>query len=202
MTDMSARNTAQISSAIAVSASQGTALHSTLTRTIAGINSTMIASVALKANEAQHLWLGGCRDHGGNCWRDQCLNGVELDTARPYFYKRTNYRMRTLVAGFFRLNMWLIDSGNWAHMSVGSSESYLKLHLHATNSEHCTTSPHVPYTRSLCASRLFWLAPGLILKSPDASLDSPPPLGCNRIGLAGCAASSAPSFHPSLDVLR
>ena len=133
MTDMSARNTAQISSAIATSASQGTALQSTLTRTIAGINSTMIASVAMKANEAQHLWLGGCTSGGGGCWRDQCLNGVELDTARPKFYKRTNYRMRTLITGFFRMNMWLINSGNWAHMGVGSSESFLKPHLHATN---------------------------------------------------------------------
>ena len=137
---MSARNTAQISAAIAASASRGTALQSTVTRTIAGINSTMIASVAMKANEAKHVWLGGCTIGGGGCWRDQCLNGVELDTARPKFYKQPdsqgfNYRMRTLVAGFFRMNIWLINSGNWAHMSVGSSESFLKLHLHATNND-------------------------------------------------------------------
>ena len=125
MASMSARNTAQIAGAISPSASQGTALQSTLTRTINGINSTMIASVAGKANNAKHIWLGGCTSSGGGCWRDQCMNGVELDTARPKFFKRTNTRMRAIVTGFFRMNLWAMISTNWAHISVSATHILL-----------------------------------------------------------------------------
>ena len=118
MQSMTVRNTAQISDAVRASASTGTALQSTLGAAIQAVNSTMIVSIAGKASENKHVWLGGCRSYSHGCWYDLCLNGVELDTSRPYFFKRTNTRMRALVTGFFRMNLWAIISTNWAHTSV------------------------------------------------------------------------------------
>ena len=95
MADMSASNTRQISTSVAASVSRGTALQASLTRALAGVNSTMIASVASKADEDKHMWLGGCSGSGG-CWSDRCLDRVELDTARPKFYK---YELVVLLTG-------------------------------------------------------------------------------------------------------
>jgi len=117
MADMSASNTEQISAAVTASVSRGNALQTTLTRAITAVNSTMIVSVLGKMDSDRHLWYGGCSG-GSGCWADQCLDRVEIDTARPYFYKRTNTRMRAIVAGFFRMNMWVINHRNWAHLSV------------------------------------------------------------------------------------
>jgi len=114
---MAASNTQAISASVAASVSRGNALSTSLTRALAGVNSTMIASVAGKADEDKHIWLGGCSG-GGGCWSDRCLDRVELDTARPKFYKRTNTRMRAISTGFYRMNMWEINHRNWAHLSV------------------------------------------------------------------------------------
>ena len=118
MNDMAAANSVAIAAAITASASTGTALQSTLTRSIAAVNASMIASIRGKADASQHVWLGGCRNAQHGCWSSQCLNGVELDTARPMFYKRTDNRMRAIVTGFYRMNMWAINTRNYAHMSV------------------------------------------------------------------------------------
>ena len=118
MQSMTVRNTAQISAAVRASASSGAALQSSLGAAIQAVNSSMVISIAGKASEAKHLWLGGCRNHNHGCWQDMCLNGVEMDTSRPYFFKRTDTRMRALVAGFYRMNFWGILTRNWAHISV------------------------------------------------------------------------------------
>ena len=118
MNNMAAANSVAIAAAITASANTGSALQATLTRSISAINASMIASLRGKADAAQHVWLGGCRNAQHGCWASQCLNGVELDTARPMFYKRTDTRMRAIATGFYRMNMWAINSRNYAHMSV------------------------------------------------------------------------------------
>ena len=118
MQSMTVRNTGQISAAVQASASTGAALQSSLGAAIQAVNSSMVVSIAGKASATKHVWLGGCRTQSNGCWHDMCLNGVEVDTARPYFVKRTNTRMRALVAGFFRMNFWVIISRNYAHISV------------------------------------------------------------------------------------
>ena len=118
MQSMTVRNTAQISAAVRSSASTGAALQSSLGAAIQAVNSSMVVSIAGKASETKHFWLGGCTTRSNSCWQDMCLNGVEVDTARPKFYKRTNTRMRALVPGFYRMNFWVMISRNWAHISV------------------------------------------------------------------------------------
>ena len=118
MQSMTVRNTGQISAAVRASASTGAALQSSLGAAIQAVNSSMVVSIAGKASEAKHVWLGGCRATSYGCWQDMCLSGVELDTARPFFFKRTNTRMRAIVTGFFRMNFWVINDRNYAHTSV------------------------------------------------------------------------------------
>ena len=129
MADMSASNTEQISAAVTASVSRGNALQTTLTRAITAVNSTMIVSVLGKMDSDRHVWMGGCSG-GSGCWADQCFDRVEIDTARPYFYKRTNTRMRAIVAGFFRMNMWVINHRNWAHLSVRIAQQRAALPPH------------------------------------------------------------------------
>ena len=123
MSAMTVRNTAQISSAVTASESRGSALQASLGSAIQAVNSTMIVSIAGKASEMKHVWLGGCRNHNHGCWQDMCMNGVEIDTTRPYFFKRTNTRMRANVAGFYRMNFWAILTNNWAHISVRTNDA-------------------------------------------------------------------------------
>jgi len=154
MADMSASNTRQISTSVAASVSRGTALQASLTRALAGVNSTMIASVASKADEDKHMWLGGCSGSGG-CWSDRCLDRVELDTARPKFYKRTNTRMRAIATGFFRMNMWEINSRNWAHLSVyvnGQRKTMTYMHTYYG----WWKDTHQDHTHYIPAGQDFW----------------------------------------------
>ena len=138
MSDMTVRNTAQISSAVAASLSRGSALQTSLGAAINAANSSLVVAIAGKASEDKHVWLGGCRNHNHGCWQDMCMNGVEVDTARPYFYKRTNTRMRALSAGFYRMNFWGILTRNWAHISVRTNPQCIDLGL------RCPPSPSLP----------------------------------------------------------
>jgi len=154
MADMAASNTQAISASVAASVSRGNALSTSLTLALAGVNSTMIASVAGKADEDKHMWLGGCSG-GGGCWSDRCLDRVELDTSRPKFYKRTNTRMRAIVTGFYRMNMWEINHRNWAHLSVfinGQRKTQTYMHTY----HGWWKDQHQDHTHYIPAGQDFW----------------------------------------------
>jgi hypothetical protein len=116
-TQMASVNT-QLSAASSAAISRSASDAATTTAAVRAMNVSLTAAMANKASEDKHFWLGGCASHNHGCWQDFCLSRVEIDKARPYFYKRTNTRMRALRAGMFRMQAYFMGSRNWMHVSV------------------------------------------------------------------------------------
>jgi hypothetical protein len=108
----------QLSAASSAAISRSASDAATTTAAVRAMNVSLTAAMANKASEDKHFWLGGCASHNHGCWQDFCLSRVEVDKARPYFYKRTNTRMRALVAGMFRMQAYFMGTRNWLHVSV------------------------------------------------------------------------------------
>ena len=73
-------------------------------------------ALAGKKDDALHIWIGSCSNTGHGGWREYCYNRVNVDTARPYFRKESNTRMRTITSGYFKMQFYrLFQSCNWEH---------------------------------------------------------------------------------------
>ena len=73
-------------------------------------------ALAGKKDDALHIWIGSCSNNGNGGWREYCYNRVNVDTARPYFRKENDSRMRTITSGYFRMQFYrMFQSCNWEH---------------------------------------------------------------------------------------
>ena len=103
----------------AATAASGAALTASVTGQIRAVNVSMAAvtaGLAAKMDAQPHMWMGSCSGtpHGG--WHEYCFNRQDVDTARPYFRKENNNRMRTITSGYFSMQFYrLFQSCNWEH---------------------------------------------------------------------------------------
>jgi hypothetical protein len=119
------------------------------------INASLTLAMANKASEEKHFWLGGCANHNHGCWQDFCLSRVEIDKARPYFYKRSNTRMRALVAGMFRMQSYFMGTRNWMHVSVYINGQRMR-NVHQHTGRGWWKSDYSDHTFYIAANQDFW----------------------------------------------
>jgi hypothetical protein len=145
----------QISAATAAAISRSTSDAAATTAAIRAMNVSLTSAMANKASQDKHFWLGGCASHNHGCWQDFCLSRVEIDKARPYFYKRTNTRMRALRAGMFRMQAYFMGTRNYMHVSVfinGRRKRYT--HYHTWHG--WWKSDYSDHTFYIAANQDFW----------------------------------------------
>lgn len=137
LTATAAANTAALTSRMsaldASNTARMTALDSTITASlgsaVASLNQSVTVrlaavttALATKRGMTSHMFSGGCgsRQHGG--WHTYCINRVVIDSARPFFFKRTDNYLRALVAGLYDMSFARLYQGcYWEHtvMMVG-----------------------------------------------------------------------------------
>jgi hypothetical protein len=145
----------QLSAATAAAISRSAVASASATVAIRAINASLTSAMANKASEEKHFWLGGCANHNHGCWQDFCLSRVEIDKARPYFYKRSNTRMRALVAGMFRMQSYFMGTRNWMHVSVYINGQRMR-NVHQHTGRGWWKSDYSDHTFYIAAGQDFW----------------------------------------------